>query len=111
MASPNVTLNIDMGRACSRCGKTGATDSGICLACVVKRLKETPTMAKQDPLIPMSDDETRKAGLKLAGLVRELAIMEADHAEIRKEQKLEREKLEQRIADVAASIRDHQGKG
>jgi len=31
-----LTVNIDMGRKCDRCGKPGATDAGVCLKCASK---------------------------------------------------------------------------
>ena len=34
------TITIDPDKKCKSCGKRGATQSGICLKCVVKRLKQ-----------------------------------------------------------------------
>jgi len=31
-------IDIDMDRECSECGEEGATESGLCLKCVVKRV-------------------------------------------------------------------------
>lgn len=36
--SSTPTINIDMNKKCSKCGKPGATDSGLCLSCVSKRI-------------------------------------------------------------------------
>jgi hypothetical protein len=38
----NLTINIDMGKKCAECGKGGAVDSGICLACTTKVIKGKP---------------------------------------------------------------------
>jgi hypothetical protein len=35
----NVTIDINLERKCSQCGKKGATPSGICLKCITKNLK------------------------------------------------------------------------
>ena len=34
----NRTIHIDMNRACSECGKKGATQNGLCLTCIRKRI-------------------------------------------------------------------------
>jgi hypothetical protein len=34
------TINIDLDRECKRCGKGGATDSGYCITCITKRIRE-----------------------------------------------------------------------
>ena len=34
-----VTIHIDLDAKCTRCGKGGATPSGICLACATKAVK------------------------------------------------------------------------
>jgi len=36
----NATITIDMDSPCRRCKKKGATESGYCLACIIKNLKE-----------------------------------------------------------------------
>ena len=33
------TINIDLDKKCTRCGKKGATQGGVCLACVAKAVK------------------------------------------------------------------------
>ncbi len=38
--TPDIT--IDMDRACQACGKPGATDGGLCLKCVTKKLENAP---------------------------------------------------------------------
>jgi len=38
------TIDIDYDLKCKRCGKRGATTSGLCLACVIK----LPKANKQD---------------------------------------------------------------
>ena len=37
MTIPNITINLDA--KCIRCGKGGATRSGLCLWCVTKDIK------------------------------------------------------------------------
>jgi hypothetical protein len=59
----------------------------------------------QPPLIPMTDDELRAAGRKLATLVRELADMSADHALKRTEMKTRRDEKREEIETLAQSIR------
>jgi hypothetical protein len=53
----------------------------------------------------MSAEELREASAKLARLVGELAAMEIDHAEIRKEQKTERDMLASDVQSLAATVR------
>ena len=60
----------------------------------------------QDPLIPMSDEELRAAGQRLAKLLNEARLMEEDHATVRAEQKVEREKLRDQINALAQTIRE-----
>ncbi len=59
----------------------------------------------QPPLVPLSEDELKKAGKKLAGKIRELEDLEAEHKELREEQKAERTKLKGEIAAIATTIR------
>jgi hypothetical protein len=33
------TINIDENRKCNRCGKGGATESGLCLKCISRAIK------------------------------------------------------------------------
>ena len=35
-----VTINIDLGKKCSNCGKSGACDNGLCLKCISKKLTQ-----------------------------------------------------------------------
>jgi hypothetical protein len=70
--------------------------------------EETAPPATGDPqpaLIPMTEDELREAGRKLANLVQDLATMTAAHALQRTEQATERKELRERIDNVAQSIR------
>jgi hypothetical protein len=60
---------------------------------------------EQPPLVPMSEEELQRAGKRLARLTGELNAMEIDHAEIRKEQKTERDKLRSDILGLAETIR------
>ncbi|HEV8574740.1 MAG TPA: hypothetical protein VGR43_08535 [Dehalococcoidia bacterium] len=59
----------------------------------------------QPALIPMSEDEQRKAGRSLAKKIRELSQLRLTHAEIRKEQKTAEEKLVNSIEGIAETIR------
>lgn len=34
------TINIDLDKKCKHCGKGGATQSGYCLECVAKMIKQ-----------------------------------------------------------------------
>ena len=36
--SDHIVINISMDRKCSKCGKKGATESGVCLNCVAKHI-------------------------------------------------------------------------
>lgn len=33
------TINIDMDKKCSRCGKKGACDNDLCMKCIAKAMK------------------------------------------------------------------------
>lgn len=59
----------------------------------------------QPPLVPMGEEELQRAGQRLARLTGELAAMEIDHAEIRREQKTERAMLHMEILGLAETIR------
>ncbi len=66
---------------------------------------EDTTASEQPQLIPMSDDELRKAGKKLAKLVKDLVEMKVEHKELREEQAADRKKIEAQIEATAGSIR------
>jgi hypothetical protein len=53
----------------------------------------------------LSEDELKDAGRKLAKLIKDREGKKADHAEIRSAQKVEREKLDNKIAALASTIR------
>jgi hypothetical protein len=59
---------------------------------------------EQPPLVPMSDEELRTAGRKLAMMIRELDDIRGSHAAVRAEQKAERETLGKKIASLAQTI-------
>lgn len=107
-------ITIDTARPCDVCGKAGnTTESGRCFACITKALQEVRPVkrtkggtAHQDPLIPMSDEELRAAGKRLAKLLNEARLMEEDHATVRAEQKVERDKLRDQIDALAQTIRE-----
>lgn len=50
------TIVIDTDRRCIRCGKKGATQSGYCLACVIKNLQE----GKYDHIIESVEEENHR---------------------------------------------------
>ena len=35
-----VIINVHLDKKCKRCGKGGATDNGVCLACIAKAVKQ-----------------------------------------------------------------------
>lgn len=40
-------INVDYDKRCAECGKTGATDSGICLKCITKAIGTKPMKSLQ----------------------------------------------------------------
>ena len=60
---------------------------------------------QQPPLVPMSEQEVKDAGRKLAGLVRELKDMTTKHQGVRTEMKAERTALREEMEAVAQTIR------
>ena len=122
MPNPDATITLDMDGRCTRCRRKGATPGGLCLGCVVKHLKEDPSMLRsatrkgdvkgrhaaeqaQPPLIPMSHDELDTAARDLAGKIAELEEMEADHRDRRKAMRDTRNALLATIGAVASTIR------
>jgi hypothetical protein len=69
-----------------------------------KRATEDPEEA-QPALIPMSDEELRRAGLDLARQIQVLEQLEEEHAETKKQQKEERDKIRKGISAIASTIR------
>ena len=63
-----------------------------------------PTENAQPSLIAMSDEELKRAGRRMARFVGELAALKDANADARKDMKAEEEKLEKKIAEIAASI-------
>lgn len=61
--------------------------------------------ARQPPLIPLSEDELREASRNLADVVGRLADLKVQHALDKKGMRMEEEKLEERIAGLASTIR------
>jgi|GEM_PF-6860597 len=51
------TINIDLDRKCKRCGKGGATDSGYCVPCITKRIRE----GKYDHILKPGKSPVRNA--------------------------------------------------
>ena len=59
----------------------------------------------QPALVPMSEQEVKDAGRKLAGLVRELKELTTKHQGVRAEMKAERTALREEMEAVAQCIR------
>ena len=38
----NITLNVYLDKKCAECGKGGATDGPLCLACITKAIQGKP---------------------------------------------------------------------
>lgn len=55
--------------------------------------------------VDLDDDEKMERGLRLANLIREGAVMEADHKDRKAAMREEREALDQQIAHVAETVR------
>lgn len=114
-------IDVDLNVKCPLCGKPGATQGGkgMCLNCVVKKISPKggrmgkrsilPDETDQGVLVPMSEDELKKASKDLARKVRRLDEMEAEHADMRKQMKEDRDKLREEISGIASTIRT-QGK-
>lgn len=45
------TIRIDMDKACQKCGEKGATQNGLCLSCIEKRMSERSKPMKLDRTI------------------------------------------------------------
>ncbi len=59
----------------------------------------------QPPLVPLSEDEMKAAGLKLAHKVRELEELEVEHDKERKAMREGEKGLREEIAAIASTIR------
>ena len=81
---PHADITIDMDRACTRCGKKGATEGGWCLDCISKYklpayLKDLNMKDLSQPkLIPMSEKELAELKDKLSGMVGEYLQLEEE---------------------------------
>lgn len=42
----NITLTVDLGAKCPKCGKPGSVNSGLCFKCAERRLMEEIRKAK-----------------------------------------------------------------
>ena len=72
-------LTIHMDRKCAGCGEKGATDGGLCLECITKRMGRTMKREKegvQQLLDPPTGEELQKLREKLSGLVGEYIGLE-----------------------------------
>lgn len=49
------TIHVDMDKKCSRCGESGAMDSGLCMGCVAKGISE----GKYDHIIKPKANQVR----------------------------------------------------
>lgn len=45
------TINIDMDKACSRCGAMGACDNGLCMTCTASEIERKLSMKVGDKTI------------------------------------------------------------
>ena len=43
----NVSITIDMDKRCAECDKGGATESGICLRCIIKTMGNKPLKSRE----------------------------------------------------------------
>lgn len=64
MPNKPLTINIDMDRKCDKCGKPGATDSGICLDCAAKRIGDYHITPRQNKVLT-------KISERVSGLLQE----------------------------------------
>lgn len=55
------TINISMDRKCAECGKGGAIDSGICLGCTAKAMRDKPLRSEIGRVVQKRIHETMKA--------------------------------------------------
>jgi len=42
----NVTITIDMDKACAECGNGGAADNGLCLKCTGRAFRDAPMKSR-----------------------------------------------------------------
>ncbi len=119
MADAHAAITVNMDERCTRCRRKGATESGHCLRCIARALKEETMRRRghtdpkrqhaaeqaQPPLIPMSREELDEAAQDLAGKIAELEEMEADHAAQRKTMRDTHAALLATIGAIASTIR------
>lgn len=55
--------------------------------------------------VELTEEEKVERGLKLANLIREAQVLDADHTEQKKEMKRERDSVEKQIAELATIVR------
>lgn len=58
--SERLTITIDMDRKCSSCRRHGATQCGLCLQCVTKKLLPLLTKKLLPLLPPMTQQKQKK---------------------------------------------------
>lgn len=109
MTTPTITVYMD--RTCTECGKPGATGSGRCLECgvdaAVKGLKamDNEQLSLTSRWTDLTDAEKIDRGFQLANLIREAALMKAEHDSRKHDMKEDRDTLEEKIAVLAATVR------
>jgi F0F1-type ATP synthase membrane subunit b/b' len=72
---------------------------------MAKKAKADDPEDVQPPLIPMSDEELKKAGREMANLVHLLEDMEEEHAETNKEYREERDRVRKELSALASTFR------
>ena len=76
-----VTINVDMDKKCSRCGKNGATQNGICMKCMGNMVKkgELNHIIKKVKGDRMNESENTKLVDGIRDMVDRLLEEKADH--------------------------------
>ena len=110
---PTATVVINMDRRCSKCGKGGATQSGLCLKCAgdiaLRRLKEKkgmPTLRRYTTTLDceLKDHEILAYGRELAQVTSEAESEESRQASIKKEMAAKLAGLEARRTEISAKV-------
>ena len=107
------TIDIDLDKACARCGKPGALPNGLCLECHstdgLNRIRKGAAMTDQMSLaveyVELDIEERIERGQMLAAAWRRLRLVLAEHKDRRAEMKEERETIEAEITALAEVVR------
>lgn len=68
MPTGPITIDINMDQKCKQCGKPGATQSGLCLDCVGKRITGNPSLP---PVTPRQEKVLAKISQRVNDLIQE----------------------------------------